>query len=132
METFLVRLKPTDPKRGHVLRRFTYRGIRFESARGWYRVEKEIADYLRTVRQVDADPHSPLAFDVASEEDARRLEAEENAQNRPARASDDIPVTAARPAVGTVTTADLPEAAVTNGAGMEPGPLGRRGRKERE
>ena len=51
METLLVRLKPHDPRRGHVLRRYTYRGIKFHEERGWYRVEKPVADYLRAVRQ---------------------------------------------------------------------------------
>ena len=46
-DTLLVRLKPFDPRRGFVLRRFTFAGIRFQSERGWYRVEKPVAERLR-------------------------------------------------------------------------------------
>ncbi len=38
METILVRLKPYDHRRGHVLRRYTYAGIKFQVDRGWSRV----------------------------------------------------------------------------------------------
>lgn len=48
-DTLLVRLKPYDPRRGHVLRRFTYAGIKFQEERGWYRVERPVAEYLRAV-----------------------------------------------------------------------------------
>ena len=75
MENVLVRLKPYDPRRGFVLRRFTYQGIKFHEERGWYRVTKVVAEYLAKVQQRDTDPHSPLAFDVASEEEARALDA---------------------------------------------------------
>ena len=46
-DTLLVRLKPYDPRRGHVLRRYTYAGIKFQEERGWYRVERPVAEYLR-------------------------------------------------------------------------------------
>ena len=47
METLLVRLKRHDSRRGNVLRRYTYAGIKFHEERGWYRVAKDVADYLR-------------------------------------------------------------------------------------
>jgi hypothetical protein len=115
METMLVRLKPFDPRRGHVLRRYTYAGIKFHGERGWYRVEKRVADYLRTVRQQLADPHSPPAFDVCSEEEAKAMEAkameakERDAAAERKTAADDIKLSVARPA-GAVTTSDLPDA----------------------
>ena len=77
METYLVRLKPYEPRRGVVLRRYSYRGIAFHEARGWYRVTKEVADYLRGVRQIAGDIHSAPAFDVCSEEEAGHLEAQQ-------------------------------------------------------
>ncbi len=111
METMLVRLKPLDPRRGNVLRRFTYQGIKFHEERGWYRVAKAVADYLRSVHQQPADPHSPLAFDICTEEEARSTEAKEKeAANARKTATDDIKLSVARPA-GAVTTADLPEPA---------------------
>ena len=130
MDTLLVRLKPYDPRRGFVLRRFTFRGIRFQASRGWYRVEKPVAEHLRGVREVDSDPHSPLAFDVASEAEARALETSEaDAAKQKRSAADDLKVMPAR-TVGAVTTEDL--------ARPPPAPLkdderdARRGRRERE
>ena len=107
METLLVRLKQHDPRRGHVLRRFTYRGIKFHEERGWYRVDKEVAEYLRGVRQVASDEHSLLAFDVCTDAEAKALDdKEKEAAAVRKTATDDIKVSAVR---GAVTTKDLPE-----------------------
>lgn len=111
METTLVRLKPHDPRRGFVLRRYTYRGIKFHEERGWYRVEKAVADYLCRIRQVAGDEHSPPAFDVCTDEEAKALDARDKEGAVPrAAAADDIKVSEAR-AEGVVTTEDLPDAA---------------------
>jgi len=108
MDTLLVRLKSYDPRRGFVLRRFTYAGIRFQGERGWYRIEKGVADRLRTTRSVASDPHSPLAFDVCTEAEAKALDAAEaDAAKTKRNATDDLKVVAAR---ATTTTDDLPKA----------------------
>lgn len=73
----LVRLKPHDPKKGHVIRRYTAFGVRFEEARGWYKVSDEVAAYLATVHQRPGDEDSPLAFDVCTDDEAKALEAAE-------------------------------------------------------
>jgi hypothetical protein len=98
METMLVRLKAFDPRRGHVLRRFVYKGIRFQVERGWYRVPAPVAEHLRTVRQVDTNLHAPAAFDVCTDAEAQRLDAEAEARARAIKATDPIPVTTARAA----------------------------------
>ena len=114
METLLVRLKPYDPRRGHVLRRYTYRGIKLHEERGWYRVEKPVANYLRAVRQVASDEHSPLAFDVCTDDEARALDAREKEAGATRKAAtDEIKVSAAR-SDGAVTTGDLPDAATAS------------------
>jgi hypothetical protein len=106
METMLVRLKSFDPRRGNVLRRYTYAGIKFHQERGWYRVNKDVAAYLRTVHQVAGDEVSPLAFDVLTEDDAKALEAREEADAKVRRtATDDIQLSEARSE--SVTTGDL-------------------------
>ncbi len=108
MESMLVRLKPYDQRRGHVLRRFTYAGIKIHEERGWYRVKKDVAEYLRTVRQQTGDPHSPLAFDVCSEQEAKALDARDKEASKSRKtATDEIKLSAAR-STGSVTTADLP------------------------
>jgi hypothetical protein len=97
MESVLVRLKPYDPRRGYVLKRFVYDGIAFHQERGWYRVIKTVGDYLRGVREVAHDPNSPLAFDVATDEQAKALEAQEEAESKVRRgATDEIRVSLGR------------------------------------
>ncbi len=106
-DTLLVRLKPYDPRRGFVLRRFTYAGIRFQDERGWYRVERKVGEHLRAVRTVPTDKYAPLAFDVCTETEAKALDAGESEAAKVKRnATDDLKVTTAR---GTVTTDDLPK-----------------------
>lgn len=108
----LVRLKPFDPKKGHVIQRYTAFSIRFEEKRGWYKVSDEVATYLASVHQRPSDDESPLAFDVCTEEEAQRVETAEKkkAEDR-ARAAEpnvanpyDI---STKPA--DLTTADLPQ-----------------------
>ena len=127
MPTMLVRLKPHDPRRGYVLRRYTYRGIKFHEERGWYRVEKSVADYLRQIRQVAGDEHSPPAFDVCTDDEAKAVDVRDKEGAVPrAAATDDIKVSPAR-AEGAVTTADLPDAATAYGD--EPKGSGRKSRR---
>ena len=111
METMFVRIKPRDPRRKFVLRRFTYAGVLFHEERGFYRVPREVADYLKGVRQTEFNPYSPPAFDVCTEEEARVLLAAEQEQAGGRRGGlDALPVTVPRDAPGTVTTRDLPQA----------------------
>lgn len=126
METLLVRLKPYDPRRGHLLRRYTYDGIKFQSERGWYRVEKSVGDYLRTVHQQPSDQFSPLAFDVCTDAEAKALESTEaEASQARKNATDEIKLAPSRTS-GALTSEDLPK----------PTPAAderdKRGRKERE
>lgn len=105
METMLVRLKSFDPRRGQIVRRFTYAGIKFHEERGWYRVEKNVADYLRTVRQVAGDDVTPLAFDVCSEEEAKALDVREESEAKVRKAAaDDVRLSPARSDVSVDTT----------------------------
>ncbi len=97
MDTLLVRLKPYEPRRGHVLKRFTYAGIKILEERGWHRVAKEVGEYLRSVKQVPTDTYSPLAFDVCTDDEAKALDVKEEAENKVRRvATDDIKLLAAR------------------------------------
>jgi hypothetical protein len=130
MDTLLVRLKPFDPRRGHVLRRYTYAGIKFQEERGWYRVEKPVAEYLRGVRETPTDRYSPLAFDVCTEAEAKALETTETEASKVKRsATDDLKVVPARPA-GALTSDDLPKPATAPAKDDEKD--ARRGTRERE
>ncbi|MCG8424392.1 MAG: hypothetical protein MJE77_41395 [Proteobacteria bacterium] len=84
-DTRLVRLKPYSKKKGHLLRRYTYKGIKFDHQRGWYRVAKPIADYLAEVRQTADDPDTPLAFDVCTDDEARAMDEAETDANAEGR-----------------------------------------------
>lgn len=108
----LVRLKPHDPKKGHVIRRYTAFGVRFDEARGWYKVSDEVAKYLVTVHQRPGDEDSPLAFDVCTEDEAKAIEAsekkkaEERARAAEPNVADARDLSARTP---DLTTADLPQ-----------------------
>jgi len=96
MESLLARLKTRDPHRGQMLRRFVYRGIRFEEGKGWYRVSPEVGEYLRAVRQRAHDPHSRPAFDVCTEAEATAIDERESEAAKPARPADRAKETAPR------------------------------------
>jgi len=107
--TLLVRLKAYEPRRGHVLRRFTYAGVKFHEERGWYRVEARVAAHLKGVRQVPDDAFAPPAFDVCTEEEAMALDVAEADEARVRRtAADQIRLTPARTS-SVLTSADLPK-----------------------
>lgn len=75
--TLLVRLKPHNPKAGHVLKRYTFKGVRFQVDRGWYEVPEALAEELRGKRQRSHNEHSPAAFDVCTPAEAQALERRE-------------------------------------------------------
>jgi hypothetical protein len=119
MDTMLVRLKPFDPRRGHVLRRFTYAGVKIHEERGWHRVSNQVADYLRGVRQVNGDEYSPLAFDVCTDEEAKALDAREEVETKVRRsATDEVRLTPSRND-GVLTSAQLAEPAKPNGQAVQ-------------
>ena len=106
----LIRLKPFDAKKGHVIRRYTAFATTFEEHKGWYRVTDQVAAYLATVHQVPDDEDSPLAFDVCTQDAAERIDAAERkkAEER-ARAAEPNVATARDVTAlgGDLTTTDL-------------------------
>jgi hypothetical protein len=70
----LIRLKPLDAKKGHLVRRYTAFSTTFEEHKGWYRVSDEVAAYLATVHQEPNDEDSPWAFDVCTKDEAERID----------------------------------------------------------
>jgi hypothetical protein len=108
MDTMLVRLKAYDPRRGHVLKRYTYKGLKFLVEKGWYRVTLEVAEYLAGVRQVAYDEISPSAFEVCTEAEARALdEAAKKEEVGRKNAAVELPLSPARGERVAFTTADL-------------------------
>jgi hypothetical protein len=106
----LIRLKSLDAKKGHLIHRYTAFSTTFEEKKGWYRVSDEIAAYLATVHQVPNDEDTPLAFDVCTEEEAKRIElAEKKKAEERARAAEPNVAAPHDVAVvgGDLTTADL-------------------------
>lgn len=107
--TFMVRLKPYNPKRGYKLKRYHVYGQRFDEDKGWYRVPETIrmadpktgetktinlVEYLRDCRQNQHDEDARPAFDVCTPEEARAIDAREDAalktneRARPGNAND--------------------------------------------
>lgn len=109
-----VRLKPYNPKRGHVLRRYTYRAVRFHEGR-WYKVPEALARELSDLHQRHGDEDSPLAFDVATEGQARDIEEKERKKlEEEKRKLDNAEMIGAREIRedalrGTLTTEDAPK-----------------------
>jgi hypothetical protein len=106
----LVRLRPLDAKKGHIIRRYTVFSTTFEEHKGWYRVSNDVAAYLATVRQVPNDEDTPLAFDVVTQEDAEKIDqAEKKKAEERARAAEPNAMTARDVTTigGDLTTADL-------------------------
>lgn len=73
----LVRIKPYNKKSGHVLRSYTYQGMKFQVERGWYKVDLEMAEYLAEVRSEPENETSPMGFDVCTEAEAKALDKRE-------------------------------------------------------
>jgi len=82
-----------------VLRRYTYKGIRFQEGNGWYRVSEEVGEYLKEVRQRAGDMNSPSAFDVCTEKQAREVDKQEAEEDQPKRPADNAREAVARDAV---------------------------------
>lgn len=89
---FLVRLKPRPSKKrkgvSQTPARYMIKGIRFDEARGWYRItDAEFARELRRITHNDR-PDGVLIFDVTTAEHAREIEKEE-ARSKTRSAADD-------------------------------------------
>jgi hypothetical protein len=74
----LVRLKPYNPRRGYLCRRFTFESKRFDGDLGWYEVPAAVAVELAKFSQ-SHDPGISL-FDVLDPSEMLRAEAEEKAE----------------------------------------------------
>lgn len=109
----LIRIKPYNPKIGNVLRRYNLNGYTFEVERGWYKVDDDVAEYLKGVHQHVELEHSPLAFDVCTEEEAAAIDDREIEAAKVKRASAEPTVvsTAQNPTVvGSPAPAPAPQA----------------------
>ncbi|MCP4676630.1 MAG: hypothetical protein GY854_14175 [Deltaproteobacteria bacterium] len=113
--SFFVRIKPYDAVRGHIMRRYTYKGIFFDVSKGWYVVSDNVGKHLETVPQQAGVQHSPSAFDVCTEAEAKRIDAKEVEEVEPKRPADN-----ARPALATGETS------------KDVAPKKRRGRKPKD
>jgi hypothetical protein len=75
----LVRLKPLNPRKRYVMKLYVHgpSGKTFYEKRGWYKVDDALAEYLSEVRQIESDEDSPLAFDVCTQPEAKRIDERE-------------------------------------------------------
>jgi hypothetical protein len=68
-----ARINPPDPKRGHRCHRYVFRGFRYESEKGWYKVSDQLAAELKTLVEDTNAPIKVLVFQVATEAEAKEL-----------------------------------------------------------
>lgn len=80
-----IRIRPFNRARGQLVHRYVYGGVRFEATHGWYEVDDEIADYLKTVLTHPQNPDSKPVFDVADKEGAMDIERAEYEAANPER-----------------------------------------------
>jgi len=108
----LARLKPFDGKR-FVIRSYTVFGIKFIGDRGWYKVDSDVSEYLKTIVQRAEDPDSAPAFDVCSEDEAKAIDERERvkaSRRDAAQAEDAAPMrvhNVARPAAAQAARAAI-------------------------
>lgn len=85
-----VRLRPYEPKTGHVVRVYSHRVgdkfVSFSAAGVWHRVNVALAEELRQIRQDPMESNSQFVFDVCTEEEARALDAKAEAERAAAKA----------------------------------------------
>jgi hypothetical protein len=100
----LVRIKPFDPKKGQLVKRFTVAGMNYREEQGWYPCRDEkIANALKSMHP-EGDESRPLIFDVCTVEEARELERRESRRARSERrSSEDV-----GEEEGILTTRDVP------------------------
>lgn len=90
-DTCLARLNPYDPKRGALKQNYALlsgdsKHVKFEAG-NWYRVKLSIARFLETVRQIEEDPDSKLAFTFAkNRKEADQIEKRERLERERERA----------------------------------------------
>lgn len=111
-----ARLKTYNGKQ-NVLRSFTVFGIKFQEKNGWYEVEDDVAEYLKTCTQIQEDPTSAKAFHVVETmEEAEEIDDLERKRAERAKAAEAHPTAAKRvhtatarnrSASGDLTTKDL-------------------------
>lgn len=77
--TLLVRLKPYDKRRRHVMKIYVHgpSSKKFEERKGWYKVDEELANYLAEIPQIEGDEDSPRAFDVVTASEAAKIDERE-------------------------------------------------------
>ena len=110
-----VRIRPYNKRRGQLVRRYVYGGVRFEVNLGWYQVDDVIAEYLKTVLTHQGDPDSKLVFDVSDKAGAEKIAHEEYEAANPERK-----ISEATAGVQKVTVADLKSPVGGNAPSPEP------------
>ncbi len=78
-----IRLHPFNPQKGFKVKRFGYRGMRFQSEKGWYQVTDEFAEEIKDFTQTLTDPDSKPLFQIASEVEAKKLSMKDYEEKNP-------------------------------------------------
>lgn len=86
----LARIKTPDKRKGHLVRRYTYQGKRFDCDNGWYKVGRGMGDELAKLKNPSTDT---FIFDIVELEEAEEIDHKESNQEwaRGARRPEDAP-----------------------------------------
>ena len=92
-ENMLVRIKPFNPKKGHLRKTHIEQkfGMKFKVEGGWYEVPAAVARELRKITQNPDDPESPEVFDVVTRAQAQEIRQFEELKAEKLRATPDAP-----------------------------------------
>lgn len=85
--TMLARLKPFNDKRGQLTKIYMFMGLKFLAEKGWYEVPDAIGEKLKELHQNHYDEESAFLFDVASQEEAEKIDQKEEDARVKARTS---------------------------------------------
>lgn len=89
-DPLFARVKPYNPKRGHVVRRIVVLGTLWEGGSGvppdtiptWTKVNAAQAVALKACLQIDNDPYSQRVFDIVTAEQRKQIDAREERYRR--------------------------------------------------
>lgn len=81
-----VRIHPHDPRKGHTVKRYNYRGFTFREDRGWYRVTDALSKELEPLL---VNKHTGIevnVFQIGTEEQALAIAKADYEEQNPQRA----------------------------------------------
>lgn len=80
-----ARVRPFDPRRGFLCKRYVFKGFKFEAEKGWYKVSESLAADLKKCTQNPNAADPKPVFEIATKEEAEKIAREEYERENPVR-----------------------------------------------